>query len=79
MSILLTQCRWLVAISADESRILWHSSVRGTQSERLLEHPAFEVLAVVTQPDKRRVAAIKQPSPVKTVALTHHLPFGNPR
>jgi len=28
--------------------------------ERLLEHPAFEVLAVVTQPDKRRVAAIKQ-------------------
>jgi len=46
--------------------------------ERLLEHPAFEVLAVVTQPDKRRVAAIKQrlhrsrPSP-------DHLPVWQPQ
>jgi len=35
--------------------------------ERLLEHPAFEVLAVVTQPDKRRGRG-NQTTPVKTVA-----------
>ncbi len=47
--------------------------------ERLLEHPAFEVLAVVTQPDKRRSRGNQTtPSPVKTVALAHHLPVWQP-
>jgi methionyl-tRNA formyltransferase len=47
--------------------------------ERLLEHPAFEVLAVVTQPDKRRGRGNQTvPSPVKTVALAHHLPVWQP-
>lgn len=48
--------------------------------ERLLEHPAFEVLAVVSQPDKRRGRGNQTtPSPVKTVALTHHLPIWQPQ
>jgi len=47
--------------------------------ECLLEHPAFEVLAVVTQPDKRRDRGNQTtPSPVKTVALAHHLPVWQP-
>ncbi len=47
--------------------------------ECLLEHPAFEVLAVVTQPDKRRGRGNQTtPSPVKTVALAHHLPVWQP-
>lgn len=47
--------------------------------ERLLEHPVFEVLAVVTQPDKRRGRGNQTtPSPVKTVALAHHLPVCQP-
>jgi len=47
--------------------------------EGLLEHPAFEVLAVVTQPDKRRGRGNQTtPSPVKTVALAHHLPVWQP-
>jgi len=42
--------------------------------ERLLGDPAFEVLAVVTQPDKRRGRGNQLvPSPVKTVALAHNL------
>jgi methionyl-tRNA formyltransferase len=48
--------------------------------ERLLEHAAFEVLAVVTQPDKRRGRGNQTtPSPVKTVALEHHLPVWQPQ
>ena len=48
--------------------------------ERLLQHPAFEVLAVVTQPDKRRGRGNQTtPSPVKTVALAHHLPVWQPQ
>ena len=48
--------------------------------ERLLEHPAFEVLAVVTQPDKRRGRGNQlTPSPVKKVALEHHLPVWQPQ
>ena len=48
--------------------------------ERLLEHPAFEVLAVVTQPDKRRGRGNQlTPSPVKTVAKAHHLPVWQPQ
>ena len=48
--------------------------------ERLLEHPAFEVLAIVTQPDKRRGRGNQTaPSPVKTVAEAHHLPIWQPQ
>ncbi|MBD2435933.1 methionyl-tRNA formyltransferase [Nostoc sp. FACHB-110] len=47
--------------------------------EKLLNHPEFEVLAVVTQPDKRRERGNKlTPSPVKTVALHHNLPVWQP-
>lgn len=48
--------------------------------ERLLEHPAFEVLAVVTQPDKRRERGNQlTPTPVKTVALAHQIPVWQPQ
>ncbi len=48
--------------------------------ERLLEHPDFDVLAVVTQPDKRRGRGNQTtPSPVKTVALAHQLPVFSPQ
>ena len=48
--------------------------------ERLLEHPAFEVLAVVTQPDKRRSRGNQTtPSPVKSLALAHHIPVWQPQ
>lgn len=47
--------------------------------EKLLNHPEFEVLAVVTQPDKRRERGNKlTPSPVKIVALNHNLPVWQP-
>ncbi|RUT03126.1 methionyl-tRNA formyltransferase [Dulcicalothrix desertica PCC 7102] len=47
--------------------------------EKLLSHPSFEVLAVVTQPDKRRERGNKlTPSPIKSLALTHHLPIWQP-
>lgn len=48
--------------------------------EGLLSHPEFDVLGVVTQPDKRRGRG-KQliPSPVKTVASEHQLPVWQPR
>lgn len=48
--------------------------------EHLLSHPAFEVLAVVTQPDKRRGRGNQlTPSPVKSVALAHNLPVWQPQ
>lgn len=48
--------------------------------ERLLTHEAFEVLAVVTQPDKRRGRGNElSPSPVKAVAVQQHLPVWQPR
>lgn len=48
--------------------------------ERLLNDPAFEVLAVVTQPDKRRGRGNQlMPSPVKAVALAHHIPVWQPQ
>jgi methionyl-tRNA formyltransferase len=48
--------------------------------ERLLAHPDFDVLAVVTQPDKRRGRGNDlSPSPVKTVALAHEVPVWQPR
>ncbi len=47
--------------------------------EKLLGHPTFEVLAVVTQPDKRRGRGSKTiPSPVKKIALEHQLPVWQP-
>ncbi|AUS99639.1 methionyl-tRNA formyltransferase [Nostoc sp. CENA543] len=48
--------------------------------EKLLNHPEFEVLAVVTQPDKRRERGNKlTPSPVKVVATHHHIPVWQPQ
>ncbi len=48
--------------------------------ERLLDHPEFDVVAVVTQPDKRRGRGNKlTPSPVKAVAVDHHIPVWQPR
>ncbi|MCU0567330.1 MAG: methionyl-tRNA formyltransferase [Oculatellaceae cyanobacterium Prado106] len=47
--------------------------------ERLLSHAAFTVQAVVTQPDKRRGRGNDLvPSPVKAIALDHHLPIFQP-
>lgn len=47
---------------------------------QLLAHEAFEVLAVVTQPDKRRGRGSEvMPSPVKAVALEHSLPVWQPQ
>ncbi|MBE9165239.1 MULTISPECIES: methionyl-tRNA formyltransferase [Microcoleaceae] len=46
----------------------------------LLSHPEFEVVGVVTQPDKRRGRGNKlMPSPIKDVALNHSLPVFQPR
>ena len=46
---------------------------------KLLEHPDFEVAAVVTQPDKRRGRGSKtQPSAVKQVAIEHTLTIWQP-
>lgn len=46
----------------------------------LLSHPEFEVVGVVTQPDKRRGRGNKlRPSPIKDVALNHSLPVFQPR
>ncbi|MDJ0556008.1 MAG: methionyl-tRNA formyltransferase [Microcoleaceae cyanobacterium MO_207.B10] len=48
--------------------------------EKLLAHPEIEVMAVVTQPDKRRGRGNKLiPSPVKSVAVTHNIPVWQPR
>ncbi len=48
--------------------------------EKLLNHPDFEVLAVVTQPDKRRGRGNQLiPSPVKNVATNHSLPVWQPQ
>ncbi|MBH8551914.1 methionyl-tRNA formyltransferase [Nostocaceae cyanobacterium CENA357] len=48
--------------------------------EKLLNQPEFEVLAVVTQPDKRRERGNKlTPSPVKNVAVAHNIPVWQPQ
>ncbi|MBR8827820.1 MAG: methionyl-tRNA formyltransferase [Gomphosphaeria aponina SAG 52.96 = DSM 107014] len=48
--------------------------------ERLLENPHFEVIAVVTQPDKVRGRGNKIiPAAVKQVALEHNLPVWQPK
>ena len=47
---------------------------------KLLEHSDTEVVAVVTQPDKRRGRGSKtQPSAVKQLALKHDLPVWQPK
>jgi methionyl-tRNA formyltransferase len=47
--------------------------------EKLLYHPSFQVLGVVTQPDKRRERGNKlTPSPVKILANAHNLPVWQP-
>ncbi len=48
--------------------------------ERLIRHEAFEVVAGVTQPDKRRGRGNEvMPSPVKQVAIAHQIPVWQPR
>lgn len=48
--------------------------------EKLLNQPEFEVVAVVTQPDKRRERGNKLiPSAVKAVAIHHNLPVWQPQ
>jgi methionyl-tRNA formyltransferase len=48
--------------------------------EVFLQHPDFEVVAVVTQPDKRRGRGSKvTPSPVKAIATAANLPVWQPR
>lgn len=48
--------------------------------ERLLTHPEFNVLAVITQPDKRRGRGNQLiPSPVKAIAQAHNLPLFQPK
>jgi methionyl-tRNA formyltransferase len=48
--------------------------------EKLLNHPEFEVLAVVTQPDKRRERGNKLiPSPIKAVTTAVNLPIWQPQ
>lgn len=48
--------------------------------ERLIEHPEIDVLAVVTQPDKRRGRGNQlNPSPVKSVAVEHNIPVWQPK
>jgi methionyl-tRNA formyltransferase len=47
---------------------------------KLIEHPDFEVAAVITQPDKRRGRGNQMmPSAVKQVALEHHIPVWQPK
>lgn len=48
--------------------------------ETLIQHPDFEVVAVVTQPDKRRGRGSQvMPSPVKQVAIAAGIPVLQPR
>ena len=47
--------------------------------EKLLENKDFQVMSVVTQPDKRRERGNKlTPSPVKVFATDHHIPVWQP-
>ncbi|WP_204137533.1 methionyl-tRNA formyltransferase [Halomicronema sp. CCY15110] len=48
--------------------------------EALIAHPDFDVVAVVTQPDKRRGRGKQvMPSPVKQVAIAANIPVWQPR
>jgi methionyl-tRNA formyltransferase len=47
--------------------------------DKLLKHPDFEVIGVITQPDKKRERGNKLiPSAVKKLALEHNLPVWQP-
>jgi methionyl-tRNA formyltransferase len=47
--------------------------------EIVLAQPDWQVVGVVTQPDRKRERGNKlQPSPVKTLALAHHIPLQQP-
>jgi methionyl-tRNA formyltransferase len=47
--------------------------------EKLLSQPQWQVVGVVTQPDKNRGRGNKlSPSPVKELAMAHHLPIWQP-
>lgn len=47
--------------------------------EKLLSQPKFQVVGVVTQPDKKRGRGNQlMPSPIKTLALTHEIPIWQP-
>lgn len=47
--------------------------------ERFLSHPDFDIVGVVTQPDKRRGRGNQlMPSPVKAVAIAENLPLWQP-
>jgi methionyl-tRNA formyltransferase len=48
--------------------------------EKLLNNPNFEILGIITQPDKRRGRGNQlTPSAVKQVALAHNLPIWQPK
>jgi methionyl-tRNA formyltransferase len=48
--------------------------------QRLLMHPDFEIVAVVTQPDKRRGRGNDlMPSPIKAIATPYQIPVWQPR
>jgi methionyl-tRNA formyltransferase len=48
--------------------------------QALLQHPQFEIVAVVTQPDKRRGRGNKlTPSPVKSIAVEQNIPVWQPK
>ncbi|NJN71650.1 MAG: methionyl-tRNA formyltransferase [Limnothrix sp. RL_2_0] len=48
--------------------------------EKLIAHPEFDVVGVVTQPDKRRGRGNKLiPSAIKKVAIAHNLPVWQPK
>ncbi|MGB2924473.1 MAG: methionyl-tRNA formyltransferase [Limnothrix sp.] len=48
--------------------------------EKLIAHPEFDVVGVVTQPDKRRGRGSKLiPSAIKKVAIAHNLPVWQPK
>ena len=48
--------------------------------QSLIEHPEFEVVAVVTQPDKRRGRGSKTiPSAIKKIAVEHDIPVWQPK
>lgn len=48
--------------------------------EHLIQHPDINVVAVVTQPDKRRGRGNElSPSPIKAIATAHQLPVWQPR
>lgn len=50
-----------------------------TSLEKLLQHNQFEVVAIVTQPDKKRGRGSQMiPSPVKKVATNHKIPVWQP-